>query len=276
MKIAYAVDHENKRLYYDEEMKDILPSLNYKRVRMTSSSSSSTIKDKSLLLFVSGVDNALLSSNKWLGTHPNGLLLLPGVFFKTANASMGYVFQNFGITAWHNVMMASHTKGETPNVPMISHYDNKQWSVYIITRPAVFIGIIDMKGAKMMAMKLDYDVAIVETTHEYPYNHPAVLGKEVCAYGVISAIVKVDDNVITLASYLPSLPELRKDCPSLKVGMEVTLASAYSGIRRGDVISTNVEIAYYAEPFGIIIVKKGFSVNAPSMPGDSGGAVYIE
>ncbi|CAJ31598.1 virion structural protein [Betalipothrixvirus pozzuoliense] len=267
MQLAYAVDHENKIIYYDEKMKDVIPSLDYKKVKITSSISTSKIKEEKLFLFVSSVDNTLLYKNEWLGTHPNGLLLLPGVFFRTANASMGFIFQNLGLTAWHNVMIAPHSKGETPNVPMISYYDKRQWKVHILTRPAVFVSVYK----KLMKMILDYDVAIVETTYTYPYKYPAVLGKEVCAYGVISAT----NGVATFASYLPSIIEVKSECPSLERGMEVTLASAYSGIRKGRVISTNVEIAYHVVPKFLIQIKKSFMIDIPSIPGDSGGAVYI-
>lgn len=276
MRLAYAVDHINRKIYYHPDFFGILPNINYKKIKVTTANITSSISKRrpksELLLSVSNVDTLLLHSNIWLGTHPNGLLIQPGIAFATSNASMGFIYKKFGVTAWHNVMIAPHINGETPNVPMVSLFDNRQWRVSILTRPAIFVG----KDINDVMLELDYDVAILENQHKYPYEYASVLGKEVCAYGVISATLPMEDKVVTLASYLPSIVNVESGCPNLKTGMEVTLASAYSGIRKGIVTSSNTEIVYFIEPKFLVIVEKGFRVDAPSVPGDSGGAVFIE
>jgi len=280
MRLAYAIDHDNHLMYYDPDFIDILPNIKYKKIKTkaftTSTRNTSTIKSPELLLFVSSVDQLLLYSNEWLGTHPNGLLLQPSTLFTTANASMGFIFKKFGLTAWHNVMIAPHKDSESPNVPMISLFDSRQWHVNILTTPAILTSIKKSDNSTKLVLQLDYDVALVENPHEYPAIYPSVLGREVCAYGIISAILPLKDGIITLASYLPEIFNLKPGCPKLTKGMEVTLASAYSGIRNGEVTSLHTTIAYFIEPKYIVEVQEGFKINAPSMPGDSGGAVYID
>jgi len=117
----------------------------------------------------------------------------------------------------------------------------------------------------------EYEIGIIESNKMYKYNHTSVLGKEVCAYGTLSA---TSPNH-TYASYLPSIIPVPPGCPRLRSGDIVTIASAVSGIRDAEVISTNVETAYMLKPNYILVFTNTFKLSIPSVPGDSGGAVYI-
>jgi len=264
MRFAYAIDHEQKVIEYDPEFRDILPDLNYKRVGIHTGT---TIEEKyklpELLIKVVNIDFAKLNEKEWLGTHPNGLLYSNCFPYFTANGSMGFVFERYGVTAWHVAMTMSCRDKEMFNIPTISHFDNAVWRVNIYTQPVVMVDVRKFAG--------EYEVGIIESNKKYDFKYTSVLGKEVCGYGVLSATTLK----YTYASYLPSIIPTPPGCPKLKSGDVVNIASAVSGLREAEVVSTSVETAYMLKPNYIVIFTKMFKLNIPSVPGDSGGAVYV-
>jgi hypothetical protein len=264
MKLAYAIDHEQKIIEYDPEFEKMLPDLNYKRIPISGTTQSSEkYKLPQLLINITNIDMAKLSEQEWAGTHPNGLLYSHCFPFFTSNGSVGFVFKKYGITAWHVVMTLSCKEKEMFNIPTIGYFDNLVWRVNVYTRPVVLVNVNRFMG--------EYEIGIIESNKMYKYNYTSVLGKEVCAYGTLSATSPKH----TYASYLPSIIPVPLGCPKLRSGDIVTIASAVSGIRDAEVISTNVETAYMLKPNYILVFQKMFKLSVPSLPGDSGGAVYV-
>ncbi|ACB37274.1 virion structural protein [Betalipothrixvirus uzonense] len=264
MEIAYAVDKRNKLIEYNPKYKDLIPPSHYKLVPLNPVSSTEKYNEDAITDL--RIDTLMLTEPEWLGTHPNGLLLNRGITYYSSTGSMGFIFQNYGVTAWHVAMTATYKGGESINVPNAGYFQNRRWRVHILTPPVVLTNYI----LKKYIFEGEYEVAIMYTNYTYPYKLLSVMGKEVCAYGVISAVL----GEYTYASKLPDILPRREDCPPLKVGMKLKLYSAVSGMREGEVVSDNVEINYVANGNYILRFKKGFKVKAVSVPGDSGGAVY--
>jgi len=264
MRLAYAIDHEQRIIEFDPEFENLLPDLNYKRVKtITGTITKEKYKLPELLIKVVNIDVAKLNEREWLGTHPNGLLYSSCFPYFTANGTMGFLFQRYGVTAWHVVMSMPCRDKEMFNVPTLSYYDNQVWRVNIYTPPVVLVDTNKFGG--------EYEVGIVESNKNYDFRYTSVLGKEVCGYGILSATTLK----YSYASYLPSIIPTPPDCPKLKSGDVVTIASAVSGVREAEVVSTSVETAYMLKPNYMLIFTKMFKLNIPSVPGDSGGAVYV-
>jgi hypothetical protein len=270
MNLAYIIDHDNKVVHYNPVYKHLIPTSDYDKCEMPIPISETEKRGLApeVLLEVLNIDYSKLNDKEWAGTHPNGTLLnyCPPVKML---ASMGFVYESYGVTAWHNVMsMACGKDVDMINVPTISYYDNRPWRVNIFTRPVVLTNHI----LGMYKFITEYDTAIVETNYKYPYKLTSVKGKEVCAYGVLSSTT----SEFTLASYLPTVVNTGYYCPPLKLGDEVEVLSWRSGHRKAKVISTNVVSSYVLNKIYMLEFSKLFKLDIPSTPGDSGGAVYAE
>ena len=270
MNLAYVIDHDNKVVHYNPVYKHLIPTSDYDKSEMPipiSETGKSGLAPE-VKLEILNIDYSKLNDKEWAGTHPNGTLLnsCPPV---KALASMGFIYESYGVTAWHNVMsMACGKDVDMVNVPTISYYDNRPWRVNVFTRPVVLTN--HMSG--MYLFKSEYDTAIVETNYKYPYRFTGVKGEVVCAYGVLSSTT----SEFTLASYLPSVVDTPFGCPPLEVGDQVEVLSWRSGHRKAKVISTNVVSGYVLNKIYVLEFSKLFKLDIPSTPGDSGGAVYTK
>ena len=270
MNLAYVIDHDNKVVHYNPMYKHVIPTSDYEKSEIPTPISETGNRGLApeVLLEVLNIDYSKLNDKEWAGTHPNGTLLnsCPPV---KASASMGFIYESYGVTAWHNVMSMACGKGvDMINVPTISYYDNRPWRVNVFTRPVV----LTIHALGMYHFATEYDTAIVETNYKYPYRSTSVKGEVVCAHGVLSSTT----SEFTLASYLPSVVDTPFECPPLKVGDEVEVLSWRSGHRKAKVISTNVVSGYVLNKVYLIEFSKLFKLDIPSTPGDSGGAVYTK
>jgi len=270
MDLAYVIDHDNKVVHYNPVYKHLIPTSDYEKSEMPIPISETGKRGLApeVLLEILNIDYSRLNEREWAGTHPNGMLLNHSPIIK-ASASMGFIYESYGVTAWHNVMTIGYSgSSDMINVPTISYYDNRMWRVNVFTRPVVLTNFILGKYVFMS----EYDAAIVETNYKYPYSSTSVNGEEVCAYGVLSAAT----SKFTVASYLPSVVVTRFRCPRLKVGDEVEVLSWRSGHRKARVTSTNIVSGYVLNKIYLLEFSKLFKLDIPSLPGDSGGAVYTK
>ena len=270
MDLAYVIDHDNRVVHYNPMYKHVIPTSDYDKseIPIPISETGKRGLAPEVLLEVLNIDYSKLNDKEWAGTHPNGTLLNSCPPIK-ALASMGFIYESYGVTAWHNVMSMACGKGvDMINVPTISYYDNRPWRVNIFTRPVVLRNHV----LGRYYFITEYDTAIVETNYKYPYRYTSVKGEVVCAYGVLSSTT----SEFTLASYLPTVVDTPFRCPPLKLGDEVEVLSWKSGHRKAKVISTNVVSGYVLNRIYVIEFSKLFKLDIPSTPGDSGGAVYIK
>jgi len=268
--LAYVIDHDNKVVHYNPIYENVIPTSDYEKseIPMSISETKGRGLAPEVLLEILNVDYSRLNEREWAGTHPNGMLLSHSPIVK-ASASMGFIYESYGVTAWHSVMTIGYGESsDMINVPTISYYHNRMWRVNIFTRPVVLTNDI----ADKYVFTSEYDAAIVETNYKYPYTNTSVNGEEVCAYGVISA----GTSEFTLASYLPSIVLSPFKCPRLKVGDEVEVLSWRSGHRKARVISTNVVSGYILNKIYLLEFSKLFKLDVLSLPGDSGGAIYTK
>jgi len=261
MEVVYLKELDNKRMYINRKYKGKYEDKKYEVVYFDEGSMNSGVYYDKVKLDVGEPDFNLLYDNKWLATHPNGLLgVTPPLGEKMETVGSYAVDENRKYyTAWHVGMMYRTSRYTILNVPM------KLYRMGILTvvrfKPSIYTPSAWLR--KKNLYQLEYDtIEIIPSTYQSLMTVPP--GK---LLGVVSMMLIGKDGIITACSKIPGVKVMKK--------MKIETIGYSTGITFGEVISARAESKVEIGKNLFILNKNLFTTTNETMPGDSGGGCYF-
>jgi len=265
MEIVWVKDKDNKKMYinrkyngkYEDERYDIGyfdESSNERRTFYTKN------YDK-VKLDIGKPNFNLLYDNKWLATHPNGMLDVTPPLGESIETLGSYAVdeEHKYYTAWHVGMIYLTARYDIVNVPMKLYHKDVLVTVHFkqsIYTPSAWLKEKDL-------YELEYDtMEIIPSTYKSLLSTPP--GK---LLGVVSMSIRVKDRILTACSKIPGI-RVRRNARIEVIGYS-------TGETFGEVVSTRVEGMIKLEQGYFILNKHLFAVTNEAISGDSGGGCYL-
>jgi len=257
MEVVYLKDFDNKKMYINRKYKGKYEDKKYEIAYFDDIQVHYIRDNDKVRLDVGEPDFEVLYSNKWLSTHPNGLLGVAyplGIRVETLGSYAVDEHRRY-YTAWHIGMIYLTTKYTIPNVPMRLYHKLVRFKPSLYTPPAWL--------RKRNLYQLDYDtIEIIPSTYNSLLTTPP--GK---LLGVVSMSIPVGDEVLTGCSKIPGV-RVRRDARIETIGYS-------TGETFGEVISAHAESLVKLGEDLFILNKNLFTVTNETIPGDSGGGCYL-
>ena len=261
MEVVYLKELDNKRMYINRKYKGKYEDKKYEVVYFDEGHMNSKVYytknyDK-VKLDIGRPNFEVLYDNKWLSTHPNGLL---GVSYplgvRIESAGSYAVDENHRYyTAWHVGMIYFTSRYTILNVPMNLYHTTVRFKPSIYT-PSAWL-------RERGFYQLEYDtMEIIPSTYQSLLTTPP--GK---LLGVISMSISTKNGLVTGCSKIPGV-RVRRNARIETIGQN-------SGEMFGNVISTRAESVVKLEKDLFILNKNLFTVTNETIPGDSGGGCYL-
>ena len=265
MEVVYLKEFDNKRMYINRKYKGKYEDKKYEVVyfdegKINSKTHRTGICDK-VRLYVDKPNLLVLYDNKWLSTHPNGLLgFTPPLGASIGTGGSYAVDENHRYyTAWHVGMIYFTSKYTILNVPMNLYH--KDALITVKFEPSIYTPPAWLREKNLY--QLEYDtMEIIPSTYQSLLTTPP--GK---LLGVISVSFSTRDGLVTGCSKIPGV-RVRRNARIETIGQN-------SGERFGNVISTRAESLVELEKDLFVLQKNLFTVTNLSIPGDSGGGCYM-
>ena len=265
MEVVHVKDFDNKRMYVNKKYKGKYEDERYEIIYFDEGNINSKVYytrnyDK-VKLDIGEPNFEVLYSNKWLATHPNGLLgVAPplGAGMKTGGSYAVDENRKY-YTAWHVGMIYLTSRYTIPNVPMNLYHRDVLTTVRF--NPSIYTPSAWLR--KKDLYQLEYDVMeIVPSTYRSLLTTPP--GK---LLGVISMSMTVREGIVTGCSKIPGV-RVRRNARIETIGHN-------TGETFGEVISTRAEGVVELKENLFILNKNLFMVTNLTIPGDSGGGCYL-
>jgi len=265
MEVVYIKELDNKRMYINRKYKGIFEDKNYEVIYLDKGNMNSDIfyseNYYKVKLDVGEPDYSLLYDNKWLSTHPNGLLSITYPLGETERTVGSYAVDEKRryYTAWHVGMIYRTTKYKILNVPV------KLYHGEIFTRvrfkPSVYTP--SAWARKEDLYQLEYDtIKIIPSSYQSLMTVPP--GK---LLGVVSMMMIGEKGIITACSKIPGV-KVSKDA-------KIEIIGYSTGRTLGEVISARAESVVEIDKNLSLLIKNLFTTTNETMPGDSGGGCYL-
>jgi hypothetical protein len=265
MEVVYLKDFDNKRMYinkkykgqYEEEEYDI----GYFDEGDTNSEIPQVTNYSKVTLHIGDIDFELLYNNKWLSTHPNGLLGVTYPIGMRIEGTGSYAVDENRryYTAWHVGMICITSTYSIPNVPMKLYHRERLTSVRF--KPSIYTPSAWLR--KRNLYEIEYDVIeIIPSSYNSLLTEPP--GK---LLGVVSMGLAIRGEFYTGCARIPGI-KVRRD-------MEVETIGHTTGDLYGKVVSTRAESLVRLRGDVFVLNKNLFLVTNGTLPGDSGAGCYL-
>jgi len=257
MEVVYLKDFDNKRVYINRKYKGKYEDKKYEVIYFDESKTRNEKICEKVRLVVGRPNFKILYDNKWLATHPNGLLgVVPPLGESIGTGGSYAVDEDLRYyTAWHVGMIYLTSRYAIPNVPMQLYHKTVSFEPSIYT-PSAWL-------REKNLFQLEYDtMEIIPSTYQPLMTTPP--GK---LLGVISVSITARDGLITGCSKIPGV-RVRRDARIETIGQN-------TGEMFGEVVSTRAEVMVRLEGNLFILNKNLFTITNLTIPGDSGGGCYL-
>jgi hypothetical protein len=265
MEVVYLKDFDNKKMYINRKYKGQYEEEEYETVYFDEGDTNSEIRyvmnyDK-VTLNIGDIDFELLYSNKWLSTHPNGLL---GIAYPLGTRIEGVgsyaVDENHRYyTAWHIGMICNTSMYTIPNVPMKLYH--REGLTTVRFKPSIYTPSAWLRKRNLYQLEYDIIEIIPSTYNSLLTNPPGKL------LGVVSMGIPIKHELFTGCSKIPGI-KVRK-------GMKIETIGHSTGELFGEVVSTHAESMVRLREDLFVLNKNLFIITNETIPGDSGGGCYL-
>jgi len=265
MEVVYLKELDNKRMHINRKYKGKYEDKKYEIVYFDEGNTDSKVYysknyDK-VKLDIGEPDFELIYNNKWLATHPNGLLGVTYPLGARAETIGSYAVGEHHryYTAWHVGMIYFTTRYTIPNVPMKLYH--RDVLITVRFKPSIYTSPAWLR--KKNLYQLEYDMMeIIPSTYKSLLTTPP--GK---LLGVVSMTISTRNGILTGCSRIPGIRVRR--------GVRIETIGYSSGETYGEVVSTRAESMVKLEEDLFILNKNLFTVTNFTISGDSGGGCYL-
>jgi len=265
MEVVYLKDFDNKRMHintkykgqYEEEEYDI----GYFDEGDVNSEVPYVTNYSKVTLNIGGIDFEVLQSNKWLSTHPNGLLGVSYPLGITIEGTGSYAVDEKRryYTAWHIGMIYITSIYSIPNVPVKLYHRERFTSVRF--KPSIYAPSAWLREKNLY--EIEYDIIeIIPSSYDSLLTEPP--GK---LLGVVSMGLPIRGEYYTGCAKIPGVKVRR--------GMKIETMGHTTGNLFGKVVSTHAESLVRLRGDVFILNKNLFLVTNGTLPGDSGAGCYL-
>jgi len=265
MEVVYLRDFDNNRVYINRKYRGRYEDKEYEMIYFDEGSMNSKVYHTKnydeVKLEIGKVNFEILYDNKWLATHPNGLLAVTPPLGESIETVGSYAVDDDRryYTAWHVGMIYLTSLHTVPNVPLKLYHKCPLKTVRF--RPSICTPSAWLRKTNLY--QLDYDVMeIIPSTYSLRLATPP--GK---LLGVISMSIVTKNGVVTGCSKIPGVRTRRN-------GRIETIGYS-TGVTYGQVVSTRAESVVKLEENLFVLNKNLFTVTNETISGDSGGGCYL-
>jgi len=265
MEIVWVKDKDNKKMYINRKYKGKYEDERYGIEYLDEPSNERRtfyIKNyEKVALDVKSPAYDILYSNKWLATHPNGLLYFAppigiGIEMK---GSYAVDRRHRYYTAWHIGMIYVTSNYEIPNVPTRLYHKDTLTDIYF--KQTIYTLSAWLRKKDLFEVEYDTIEIIPSTYKSLMFTPPGKL------LGVVSMSMSINDKILTACSKIPGV--------RVKRGEKIEVIGYSTGETFGEVVSTHVESMIKLISGYFILNKHLFTVTNVTIPGDSGGGCYL-